>query len=635
MTGIAGTISREQAASRARLAPMAQALRVHPASLVESWSDEQAALCRVLNPAVDPGRQPIFGANRNRCMVFFGECFDYESEKRELIRRGHAFDEEASDAEYVLRVYEEYGDEGFRRLNGSFSCAIYDATDRSFRLVTDRLGSRPLFYGLAADGAFAFATRVSPLLTLSGISRELDAAAVVEFCTLQKVLGAKTYHRGVRMMPPASVLSFRDGEVRVSRFWTPAYRPVPGTVGQYAEELAETIKSATQSISRGPGRMGILVSGGLDARMMVAAVDGSPVCYCFGDYENPEYDAARQVAEARALDIRFLQRDPDHYPDMLDRAVELGSGMHPFNHAHALGFVERIAKHSTVLTHGYGIEALFRGTTLPKQRRSFRGISWSSRLDPTLTETSLPARYYRRAYSLLGRYPRLFVPGVAADLEARIEESARQTISEAEPHCATVYDKLLWSDVFARNRYTGYLFVLALRPYVVERSVLFDNRIIDLHLRMPVALRADDRLWLKAMARLNRRIAHVVNANTGHAADMPSWLLAGVRTAGALWKSIPAAGRLGKAGNVAMAQAPGFSPISWARFDWLIRHNEKLRAVIADTLSDPGALPGQVFDRKQAQAVLSEHLAGKGHHRDVLFALLTFGRWHRLRAAGA
>lgn len=610
---------------------MADALRVEPGSESDYWSDSHSAFCRLLNTAVGAGKQPAFSADGGLCLFLFGECFGYEDRKRDLMRLGWRLSAEKNDAEFALCLYEQHGEAGFGMLSGSFCLAVYDKRDFSLRLVSDRLGSRPLFYGTNRDGRLSFATRVSPLLNDDGISGELDATAVGEFCALQKVLGHKTYHRGIFMLPAGSVLHLRDGAVRLARYWVPHYQPRPGTLDQYAEELAETIRAAMANIGRGAGRVGVLLSGGLDARMIVAAAGRDLTCYCFGDYENPEFESARRVAEARGFEIRFMQRDPDHYPNILDRAVELGSGMHPFNHAHALGFVEQIAAEAPVLTHGYGIEALFRGTTLPKEERLVWGIPLGTRLDPTLNEDNLPFRYHRRAYSLLGKYPAIFAPGVADDLERRIEESAKQTIAEASPHCSNVFDKLLWSDVFARSRYTGYLFLLSMRPYVAERSVLFDNQVIDLHLQVPLELRADDRLWLRAMSILDPRVARVANANTGHRPDAPPWALAGRKRVNAVVQRLPLLWRIGR-DRAAGPQGAGGSPRSWPRFDWMIRHNPRLRSMITDTLSDPEALPPSLFQADRVGALLADHLSGRGYHRELLFALLTLGWWHRKHA---
>jgi hypothetical protein len=60
-----------------------------------------------------------------------------------------------------------------------------------------------------------------------------------------------------------------------------------------------------------------------------------------------------------------------------------------------------------------------------------------------------------------------------------------------------------------------------------------------------------------------------------------------------------------------------------------VRKNAKLRAVITETLSDAEALPPHLFDLARVQALLQDHLANKGQYRVILFALLTFGHWHK------
>lgn len=628
MAGIAGAISPVPWDASPLLEAMAASLCFSPRSRAEIWNDARVGLCRVRSGVDNPEPQPIFSRDQTKCIVLFGECFDYEEQKRELVRRGHAFKFEDNDAEFCLRLYEEYGEKAFPLLSGSFSFAIHDLKKNQLLLVNDRLGSRPLFHGVTSDGKLVFATQVSSVLRSPDVSRELDSSAVLEFCTLQRVLGTKTYHQGVKMLPPASVLNYSLGKLTISSYWQPDYRPQPGSLSDYAEELALTMKGAMRQVMRGTSGVGVLLSGGLDARMMVAAADDGLTCYTFADYQNPEFQAAKQVADAKGFNLRFLQRDPDHYPNMVDTAVELGGGMHPFNHAHALGFVEKIAEECSVITHGYGIEALFRGTTLPKRSRALLGIPLGSRLDPTLNTENLPYRMYCRAYSLQGRYPGLFAPGIADRLEEAIVDSARHLIADASQHCTNVYDQLLWSDVFARARYPSYIFLPSLRPYIIERSVLFNNKVIDLHLKIPVELRSDNRLWLKAMARLDRNVAHVANANTGHSPFMPAAIRSGIEVGRKMMERLPLLWRLAsKAGE--REPGPGLSPISWSRFDWLIRNNVKLRQMIVNTLNDPEALPPHIFDLRRVNGILDEHLNNRGQHRTILFALLTFGRWHK------
>jgi asparagine synthase (glutamine-hydrolysing) len=181
-------------------------LLLQPTSRAESWNDDRAAMCRVDIGTGVSRPQPIFNRDGTKCIVFFGECFDYDTQRRELMQRGHTFAEGDDDAEFCLKLYEEHGDGAFSTLDGSFCFAILDSSKGEAILVSDRMGTRPLFYGLTRDGSLVFATQVSAVLSVPGIDRQLDTSAVIEFCCLQRVVGTKTYHKGVRMLAPASAL---------------------------------------------------------------------------------------------------------------------------------------------------------------------------------------------------------------------------------------------------------------------------------------------------------------------------------------------------------------------------------------------------------------------------------------------
>jgi asparagine synthase (glutamine-hydrolysing) len=630
MAGIAGIVGGERARHDALLAEMSKSLTHSVRAKADLWSDSRAALCRVRSGNDNPETQPLFNRDRTRCIVMFGECFGYEQKKAELERQGHRFEYPRNDAEFCLKLYEAEGERGLAQLSGSYSFAIYDAGQGEVILVNDRLGSRSIFYGTTPDGRLIFSTQVSSVLCSPDISRELDVGAALEFCALQRVLGSKTYHKAVAVLPPASILRFRDGKVTVTPYWEMRYRPEAGSASDYAAELAATFKRTVSHVSRDGARVAMLLSGGLDARMVVAAADADLTCVTFGDYMNQEAEAAREIAAVRGFGFQFLQREPDHYVNLVDAAVELGGGMHAFNHAHTVGFAEHFQERFDVVTHGYAPELLFRGTSLPKVVRRLGAIEIGERLDPELNASNLAERIFSRGYSLLGKgFAELLTPLGLEVLMETLAGDARQMIAEASAASSDVYDQFLWPDVRYHARYPSMLFETSLRAYVTERSCVLHNEMLDLHLRLPRVLRSDSRLWVKALAKLDRRIARIRNANTGFSPMMPPSLAAMLETASAWATHLPLVWRLSNARRTAESLRPGVSPISWPRFDWLIRNNQALRQLITVTLSDPDALPPQYFDHTAIRRLVDDHLADRRQSRTILFALLTFGLWHK------
>ena len=631
MAGIAGVIGGRADDTPELVAALGKALVHSGRTVLEPWSDGAAGLCRARSGVDNPDPQPVFSADRSKCLVLFGECFGYEQRKAELAATGYRFERQDDDAEFCLALVEQEGERGLAALSGSFCFAHYDSRKRELMLVSDRLGTRPLFYAATADGRLVFGTQIAALLRVPGVVGTLEPRAVVEFCALQRVLGSKTYHQGVQMLPPASVLSWCDGQLAIRPYWRLQYAPQAGSADEYAEELAAVFKRSVGQIGRRGARVAMLLSGGLDARMVVAASSSGLECISFGDYMNPEVETARKVAAAGGFGFRFLQRGPDHYPRLLDRAVDIGNGMHPFNHAHAIGFVEGLAEQFDVVTHGYVPELMFRGSSLPKIERKIGGVLVSERLDRSLTEANLSERIFQRGYSLLKHgVERLLQPQAARLLHETLREDAREMQAAAAAGSSNVYDHFLWPDVYFHGRYPSMLFEFSLRTFMTERSLVFQNEVIDLHLRMPLELRCDSRVWMKAVQRLAPRVAAVANANTGFSPFMPLALASGLDAAGELLHRLPGLWRLARHAGGEEPTSPGLSPISWPRFDWLVRHNPELRRRVVETLSDPKALPPEIFDLRQVDKLLQDHLAERGGHRLMLFVLLTFGLWHRM-----
>lgn len=634
MAGVAGVVGWQDVDLAGLVADLGQAMTYRDGATLEPWSDEPsgAALVRVRSGRDNIAPQPVVSSDGRRALVMFGECFGYEQQRTKLEAHGAAFSRD-DDAEFVLNLLDAEGDRALADLSGSFACARYDRAGRELLLINDRLGTRPLFHASLPGGGLAFATQVSALLRVPGVRRDLDPAAAVEFCALQRVLGDRTYHQGIRVLPPASVLRWRDGRVEIAPYWQLRYGPQPGSPDEYAEQLATAMRGAASHIARRGARVAMLLSGGLDARMVVAASGRGLECISFGDYMNPEVEAARRVAEAGGVAFEFLQRSPDHYPRLLDQAVDIGHGMHPFNHAHAIGFVEALATRFDVVTHGYVPELMFRGSSLPKVERRTAGVVVGEALDRSLSADNLQQRVFQRGYSLLKLgVDRLLRPQAAALLQQTLRDDARRMAEAAALASGNVFDHFLWPDVYYHGRYPSMLFEHSLRMFMTERSLVFHNEVIDLHLRMPLEVRCDSTVWMKAVARLDKRVAAVTNANTGHSPFMPAALAAGLDVACELAQRLPGLWRLAQHGAAA-EPPPGASPISWPRFDWLVRNNAELRRRVVETLTDPLALPPDLFDLGRIDSLLQEHLANRGQHRLILFVLLTFGLWHRRHLA--
>ena len=215
------------------------------------------------------GHQPISNADDSLWVVCNGEIYNFRELRAELQDRGYRF-KTASDSEVLLHLYDAFGDGFVHRLDGMFNFALWD--DRRKRLLVGRdpLGVKPL-YAHCSRSMFAFATEAKALLELPGVDRELDHEVVADYLHLGYVAAPHSIFRDIRKLPPATLLSVENGEVREWRYWR-----LPSRIDRRTSErdwigrIRSGMEAAVhrQMVSDVP--IGAFLSGGVDSSAVVA-----------------------------------------------------------------------------------------------------------------------------------------------------------------------------------------------------------------------------------------------------------------------------------------------------------------------------------------------------------------------------
>ena len=623
MTGFAGLLSTpalDRATTGEMLAGMASDIAFASSDLVETHMEDHFGVTRVHHGLLNPEPQPIFNEDGTLCIVMDGEVFGYERERRALEDRGHRFRFVSNDAEYCLHLYEEYGERAFVRLNGSFALVIHNQETGELLLVTDRVSSYPLFY-YCGSGATVFGTQLRPLLRYPTLPRRLDLRTVFEFFALDAVLGDHTYYMDVKALPPAVILQVQGGESTLVRYWTLASGDHTDPEDRYVEALADGLRHAAARKTRGNHRFGILLSGGLDSRSVAASTRQPMTAFTLGEFVNREVKIAQRVARARGIEHVFLRRGPNHYPDSVAEAVAIGDGMQRFDHALVLGVTDEIRAGCDVVLDAFGFDSFLKGWSAVEQQVSLFGRRFHiPRLveiaDATTAETYLELVPFPH----LATFPGLF--------RSPHRQTARDTlaasVSELWKRCPEGHpvDQLAYPEISSCRSNEGYLMVQAARAHLPQRSLIFDNDLLELSLAIPPGWRARGRVLRRALRQLSPELAAIPDSSTGLRADLPvwlQWLITGGRTAmrdAGLWPrpKLP---------------HPTYTTRAWPYFSELVRHNDKLRRMIEATIRDPDCLNPDLFDVQALEGILRRHLETGEDSGRRLFQLLTFGRWHK------
>ena len=106
----------------------------------------------------ESSNQPII--NGSYILICNGEIYNHKELRREL--KNFKFNT-SSDCEVIIAVYDKYGTDGFIKLDGMYSFALYDRLNNRLILHKDSVGKKPLYYFYKEDQYIIFSSNVTAI----------------------------------------------------------------------------------------------------------------------------------------------------------------------------------------------------------------------------------------------------------------------------------------------------------------------------------------------------------------------------------------------------------------------------------------------------------------------------------------
>jgi asparagine synthase (glutamine-hydrolysing) len=253
---------------------------------------------------IEGGHQPMSNEDGTVWIVFNGEIYNYPELRKQLRARGHTF-RTNSDTEAIVHLFEDYGEGCFERLRGMFALAIWDARKKQLLLARDRIGIKPLFYGLGKHG-IVFGSEIKCIQASELVEPEIDVTAIADLFTFFYIPGPKTIFRNVYSLDPGSYLRLdrRGGAHR--RYWDLKERELSlPTEKDYEEQLLAVLRESVKGHLLSDVPLGAFLSGGLDSGAVVAMMSESatdPVSTFTMGFKEEEYN---EMPRARTIAQRF------------------------------------------------------------------------------------------------------------------------------------------------------------------------------------------------------------------------------------------------------------------------------------------------------------------------------------------
>jgi asparagine synthase (glutamine-hydrolysing) len=214
------------------------------------------------------GQQPISNENGTLWIIFNGEIYNYQDIRRSL-QDEHQFTTK-SDTEVILHLYEEKRERCVEDLRGQFAFAIWDTKDQSLFMARDHLGQKPLFYVQKEDW-FGFGSEIKALLAYDPNLRVMDLEALHQYLSLRIIAPPRTMFSEIRKLPPGHRMLYKNGQVKIDRYWHLNYEPKfelneEALLDELEQQVFESVRY--HMVSDVP--VGAFLSGGVDSSLIVA-----------------------------------------------------------------------------------------------------------------------------------------------------------------------------------------------------------------------------------------------------------------------------------------------------------------------------------------------------------------------------
>lgn len=525
-------------------------------------------------------------------------------------------------ADVILSLASNGRLDSLKDANGLFCAAIVDRREHRLSLVTDRFAGFPIHVWHGSD-RLVFAGQIQVLLGAGGIPHKADPDGLAQLFTLQRTIGRTTSVADVWAIPAATVLEFDGRRIVERRYANLTWGQPDFGEKEGARRLAEALRAAVER-EVGPDGGALLLSGGIDSRLLLAAArPGSLSCWTTASYaENPELAIAVELAQRYGAEHHALIVDPADTLGVLERTTIESNGLYPASTSTS-AFVPVVgAAASTILT-GHGLDYTLRGYYLPAQFVEFAGSRTRlPRLRPIPARpTGADVLRNLRQGPPLKTIDRIVAKGRRdawwRGLEIAFDCTLQPWLESADPYNA--WDAFI---LHALSKHYAFTSMMSVRAVGYLGMPAFDREVFDIYLKMPPAWRCSGRMVKDALRLLAGDAARIPNANTHFRADLHPW----IEIAALLGRAALRKARLLRR---PWKPTPMHSIGSWQDIGELYRRDARHRQRFLEIRDRLDGLVFGVLSTDGLSACIDEHLEGTATHTKLLRQILTHDAWVR------
>ena len=609
MPGITGIIGSR--AGVASLRNMCDKLYHYP-YITEEYCVQELSLARIHCGHVNRQPQPVFSADKRYVCVMIGEIFGIEGLPDERINH---------EAQLLLDRFVLDGVSLLAKINGQYSACIYDSLEKTAWLISDRYGSRPVYYSIVGDSLY-FAPEIKALMATE-MNKVINYTAFSDMFHFGHLFGNKTMFESVEQLPAASVLIFKQGHARIDSYWDypfdeDSYSEEKQPAAKYQEQLEHlkiVMKNAVErQIRKNRDKLLIPLSGGLDSRFVAALTrelcGESILSFTMGSSISEEQRYGAQIANMLDFTHRAFDTQPDDVWEAASFFSYLSDGMSPILYCTPF-FRPCLNYHhsSEIVLVPHECESLFGNTLIRKYIRELRKKPERERADAILTnfynlinedclqmvfEKNFYTNYIREHWKIT---PKKYIDRYRNPLHCHFmmlhQEHGRRGIMSVNLRFNLNFD---------------------------IRMPSYDNDLIDLAFHIPLPFKINQNIYRFAFAEMFPELAKIKREGTHLPIDAPDFMINMLRLRDKF---------LIKAKNIPFIEkyAKRLIPPTYNDFDiWFKFH---LRDKLHTLLLDKKTLDRGIFNKEGVESLLRLHDKPTEDHSRLLWQMVNLEYFFR------
>lgn len=268
------------------------------------------------------GAQPMVSRDGRYVIAYNGEIYNHADIRKRLLaeNRTPAF-RGTSDTETLLEAAAAYGlADTLKMAKGMFAIALYDREEHALFLARDRIGEKPLYYGILKDninngendGSFVFASDLNSIASLDGFTNPVNVDILGDYMCYGYISAPYSIYRGIWKLEPGKILKVKSpfDKPEIFTWWSMMETAVfgqknlfRGSSEEAAQELERLLQNAIAGQMTADVPVGAFLSAGIDSSTVVSLMQAQSSqkirTFTVGMWEEQfnEAPVAKEIAE--------------------------------------------------------------------------------------------------------------------------------------------------------------------------------------------------------------------------------------------------------------------------------------------------------------------------------------------------